>query len=205
MNGIGVDAHKTKDILLFRHGETEWNTLGRRQGQMDSPLTARGRLQARENARRLLSNTALDKQVAVFSSPIGRAKDTALIILHELGLPIDMVTYDDRLKESSFGDWEGLTDDEVAARYPASWQARITDRWNVRPSSGEAYCDVHARVLEWYSEAEFTETNLVICHGLVSRVFRGIYAGLSHTEVFDLPEPHDGFYKLSAGTVTYIA
>ena len=194
----------TPAIYLFRHGETEWNIEGRRQGHLNSPLTSRGRLQAQNNARCLKQNSSLAKPIIIYSSPIERAKETALIMLNELSISTSSIIFDDRLKESSFGDWEGLTDPEVAERYPVSWQARMMDRWNTRPPSGESYADVNGRVSEWYKEVEFAKTTLVICHGLTSRVLRGIYMGLTHQEVFGLAEPHDGFFKLSRGIVSYI-
>ena len=193
------------NIYLFRHGETEWNTEGRRQGHKNSPLTSRGRLQAKNNARSLQQNSSLAKPIIVYSSPLGRAKDTASIILNELDISTNSIIFEDRLMESSFGKWEGLTDHEIAEQYPDSWKARTADRWNTRPPSGESYADVNSRVGEWYNEVELSLTTIVVCHGLTSRVLRGIYLGLSHQEVFDLNEPHVGFFKLSNGTTSYIA
>ena len=192
-------------IYLFRHGETEWNTEGRRQGHKNSPLTFRGKLQAKNNARCLQQNSCLIEPPIVYSSPLGRAKDTAIIIANELGISTNSIIFDDRLMESSFGKWEGLTDYEVAARYPDSWKARTVDRWNTRPPFGESYADVNSRVGEWYNEVDLLLPTIVICHGLTSRVLRGIYLGLSHQEVFELKEPHVGFFKLSDGTASYIA
>ena len=194
----------THTIYLFRHGETRWNLEERRQGQKDSPLTALGRLQAKDNGRRLKQHLTLSDPVAIYASPIGRARETALIMLDEVGISADAIAYDDRLMESSFGDWEGFTDAEIAERYPDTWQARRKNRWSVRPPSGESYADVNDRVAEWLKDAEFAKTTLVICHGLTSRVLRGIYAGLTHQEIFGLPEPHEGFFKLSSGAVSYI-
>ena len=192
-------------IYLFRHGETEWNTEGRRQGHKNSPLTSRGKLQAKNNARCLQQNSSLVEPVIIYSSPLGRAKDTAQIILNELNISINSIIFDDRLMESSFGKWEGLTDHEVAEQYPDSWQKRKVDRWNTRPPSGESYADVNTRVSEWYKEVKFSPTTIVICHGLTSRVLRGIYSGFSEQEVFELAEPHVGFFKLSDGIASYIS
>ena len=111
-------------IYLFRHGETEWNVEGRRQGHKNSPLTSRGKLQARNNAHCLQRNSSLAKPIIVYSSPLGRAKDTASIILNELDISTNSIIFEDRLMESSFGKWEGLTDHEVAEQYPDSWKAR---------------------------------------------------------------------------------
>ncbi|MEK9571662.1 MAG: histidine phosphatase family protein [Flavobacteriaceae bacterium] len=191
-------------IFLFRHGETEWNSEGRRQGKMNSNLTPRGRLQARNNARLLQNYSSLDEPFMVYVSPLGRAKETAQIMLNEIGISEEKINYDDRLMESSFGKWEGLTDAEIAQTYPSSWQARKLDRWNTRPPSGESYADVSSRVSEWLNEVEFSNTTLVICHGLTSRVLRGIYLELTHQEIFDLTEPQDGFFKLSKGKASYI-
>ncbi|MEP2531183.1 histidine phosphatase family protein [Shimia sp.] len=191
-------------IYLFRHGETEWNTQGRRQGHLDSPLTERGRVQAVENAKRLQQHRPNCEQIAVFSSTLGRAKQTASIMIKELGLPADVVINEPRLMECSFGSWEGLTTTEIKERYPEEWHARSSDRWNVPAPAGESYSDVHARVSEWYAGVSLAETTIVVCHGLTSRVFRGIFLGLSEQDIFDLKEPQDGFFELSKGTADFV-
>ena len=191
-------------IYLFRHGETDWNTQFRRQGHLDSPLTQRGRLQAEENARRLQRHHSLDGEIAVFASPLGRARHTALMMVKGLGLSEEAISYEPRLMECSFGIWEGLTISEIKAHYPEEWQARSKDKWNVPAPSGESYADVHARVSEWYEEVSLAETNLVVCHGLTSRVFRGIYIGLSQHQIFALKEPQDGFFELCNRTEVFV-
>ncbi|WP_299085636.1 histidine phosphatase family protein [uncultured Ruegeria sp.] len=192
------------DIYLFRHGQTEWNAQSRRQGHLDSPLTERGQLQAEENASRLRLHLSLDGEVAVFVSPLGRARHTALIMVQELGLSEEAIIYEPRLMECSFGKWEGLTTSEIKARYPEEWQARSEDKWNVPAPSGESYADVNARVSKWYEEVSLAATNLVVCHGLTSRVFRGIYADLSQQQVFQLNEPQDGFFELRNRTEVFV-
>ena len=95
-------------VLLLRHAETEWNRERRFQGWRDSPLSAVGRGQA-ESAARLLAGSPV---AAVWSSPLGRARETAAIIAapHQLA-----VREAEAFKEMGFGEWEGLTRDEVAA------------------------------------------------------------------------------------------
>lgn len=190
-------------IYLFRHGETEWNTQGRRQGHSDSPLSPRGRRQAKQNARRLRHHCSLDGRVVVFASPLGRARQTAFIMIKQLGLSEEMIVYEPRLMECSFGLWEGLTTSEIKTRYPEEWQRRLSDKWNVPAPSGESYADVHERVSEWYTEALFSEKTIVVSHGLTSRVFRGIYADLSQQQVFELHEPQDGFFEMCNLTATF--
>jgi probable phosphoglycerate mutase len=77
-------------VLLARHGQTEWNVLGRRQGQLDSPLTAAGWDHARRHAKTLAPQD-ID---AIFTSPLGRASTTADIIGEALGVPVTAPTED---------------------------------------------------------------------------------------------------------------
>ena len=98
-------------LIIVRHGQTEWNTLHKMQGQQDSPLTATGR----ELARRLgvrLQNTHID---GVFTSPLGRAAATARLITEGRNLPI---IEDERLQELDLGRWEGEDMRTIEQRYP---------------------------------------------------------------------------------------
>jgi broad specificity phosphatase PhoE len=97
-------------VLLVRHGQSEWNALGRWQGQADPPLSDLGRAQARAAAHSLGS---LD---AVYASDLQRATETAVIIAAQLGLGPVMLDAD--LRERDAGEWSGLTRDEIHERYP---------------------------------------------------------------------------------------
>jgi probable phosphoglycerate mutase len=97
-------------ILLVRHGQSEWNALGRWQGQADPPLSDLGRLQARAAVH------ALGAVGAVFASDLVRAAETATIIATELG--VGPVVIDADLRERDAGEWSGLTRPEIDERYP---------------------------------------------------------------------------------------
>lgn len=97
-------------MLLVRHGQSEWNAVGRWQGQADPPLSDVGRRQARSAARSL---GAVD---AVFASDLQRATETAAIIAGELG--VGPVVVDPDLRERDAGEWSGLTRAEIDDRYP---------------------------------------------------------------------------------------
>lgn len=97
-------------LLLVRHGQSEWNALGRWQGQADPPLTDLGRTQAVLAAQRL---GAVDVVVA---SDLLRAATTAGIIAAQLGLGPIVIEGD--LREVGAGEWSGLTKDEIEARWP---------------------------------------------------------------------------------------
>ena len=99
-------------ILLLRHGESEWNAAGRWQGWADIPLSATGRLQAAEAAKRL-QPVGLTTVVA---SDLGRTIDTASIIAGILH--IGPVLHEPGLREFNVGEWSGLTRPEIEERWP---------------------------------------------------------------------------------------
>ena len=89
-------------LYFVRHGESEWNVLGRICGSTDIPLTDRGREMARETGRKIVEEgLKIDK---IISSPLSRSYETASIIASFLGLEVKK---DDRRKEQNFGVWEG--------------------------------------------------------------------------------------------------
>jgi probable phosphoglycerate mutase len=97
-------------VLLVRHGQSEWNALGRWQGQADPPLTDLGRAQARAAAH------SVPQVDAVYASDLQRARTTAEIIATEIG--VGPVVLDPDLRERDAGEWSGLTRDEIHDRYP---------------------------------------------------------------------------------------
>src|ERR671917_2105987 len=107
---MNAPAPDTTRVLLVRHGQSEWNAVGRWQGQADPPLSDVGRQQARSAARSL---GALD---AIFASDLQRATETAMIIAAELG--VGPVVVDPDLRERDAGEWSGLTRAEIEERYP---------------------------------------------------------------------------------------
>jgi broad specificity phosphatase PhoE len=113
-------------LVLWRHGQTEWNAARRIQGQTDTPLSALGVSQARESAPRL---AALRPSVLV-ASDLQRAATTAGALAEVSGLA---VTYDKRLRERSFGEWEGCTHAEARERWPESFE-----RWRRGEDVGDA-------------------------------------------------------------------
>ena len=98
------------ELLLARHGETEWNRQQRWQGHADPPLNDAGRAQARELADAL----AGERLEAIYASDLRRAYETAEIVGSRLGLP---VTSDPALRETDVGSWSGLTHEELDGRH----------------------------------------------------------------------------------------
>lgn len=97
-------------LLALRHGESEWNAVGRWQGQEDPPLTETGLLQA------VAAGQQLGTFDAVWASPLQRAAHTAAIISEAIG--VGPVQTHPGLMEAAFGPWQGLTVDEIEAGWP---------------------------------------------------------------------------------------
>lgn len=198
-------------IYLLRHGETVWNSRGRKQGQKDSPLTWKGINQARTCgdllARRLArtgdspSRDLRPSDFTMISSPLGRAWQTATIVADALGREPDAIHHDPRLMEIRFGAWEGLTWDQIEASDSGVLEHRSASRWTHRPPGGESYADVAERVGAWLAEQTPDARLIVVAHGLLNRVLRGLYSGLTHDEIFTLDEPQDAVFLLNGGSV----
>lgn len=158
-------------IYYLRHGETEWNALGRLQGAKDVPLNARGRDQAVHAAAilaELLARDGRDRAALPYvSSPLGRARSTMELMRGKLGLPPGDYSLDDRLREIGYGVWEGLTLPESETKDPEVYARRLADKWTVAPSGGETYADVQVRMRDWYI-SRVTDT-VAVAHGGTAR------------------------------------
>ena len=186
-------------ILLVRHGETEWNRERRYQGRFDSPLTERGVEQARAIGR-LFAALPDAAAASIVASPQGRARRTAKIIREELSAPGEL-SLDDRLRELSLGSWDGLAFGDIAMRSPGIFDGDGRGEWYFRAPDGESYDAFAARIGEWLAEQSNPAPIIVVAHGLVSRVLRGLYAALPRAVALTLPVPQDRIYRLSHGAI----
>jgi broad specificity phosphatase PhoE len=186
-------------ILLVRHGETEWNLERRIQGRLDSALTERGIAQARAVGR-LVGSLPDAAIVRIVASPLGRARRTAQIICEQLVAGPELVI-DDRLREISVGSWDGLTYHDIALRSPGIFDGAGRHDWYFRSPDGDAYEAFAARVGKWLCEAAEQRLLVAVTHGIVSRVMRGLYAGLPREVALVLPVPQDKVFRLSGGVI----
>jgi len=190
-------------ILLVRHGETEWNRERRHQGRFDSPLTERGTAQAHAIGR-LLATLPEAVAAPIVASPQGRARRTAEIIHQEMGAA-GALGIDDRLREHSVGAWDGLTYSEIEARSPGIFNGEGGDEWYFRAPDSESYAAFAGRVSAWLGEQDEAAPIIVVAHGLVSRMLRGLYAGLPRAAALTLPVPQDRIFRLSSGAIETLA
>ena len=162
------------DLLVVRHGQSEWNAIGRWQGHADPALSELGRRQAAVAAG---SIGAVD---GIISSDLLRATETAAIIAQQLG--VGPVMIDERLRERDVGEWTGLTTAEIDKRWPG-W---IDDER--RPLGFEEVDSVLLRVLGALSairDASPGGSLLVVTHGGVIRLLARSQ-GLAETSVANL-------------------
>jgi len=140
-------------IYYIRHGETEWNALGRLQGVQDIPLNERGRTQS-VHAGQILADLfrrdgSIASSIGFVASPLGRARQTMDLVRGVLKLPLSGYAIDDRLREIGYGEWEGSTLAEMQVQDPDLFARRQAEKWTVAPPGGETYVAVQARVADW--------------------------------------------------------
>ncbi|MFF8099240.1 histidine phosphatase family protein [Streptomyces sp. NPDC016640] len=167
-------GRRGRRVILWRHGQTSWNVERRFQGTTDVELTETGVAQARRSAR-LLAGLGPD---AIVASDLKRAADTAAELAALTGLEI---THDEALRETYAGVWQGLTHDEIIARYGDQYAA-----WKrgepVRRGGGELETEVADRaapvVLRHAEKLPEDGTLVVVSHGGTIRTTIGWLLGL---------------------------
>jgi broad specificity phosphatase PhoE len=196
--GIG-ELNFTSDLFLVRHGQTEWNLVPRIQGQSDSPLTALGIEQARA-AGRLLRSVLAGRSAAVVASPLGRARSTARIIAGEIGGAPERIAIEPRLREVSWGAWDGRSRDEIEAIQPGGWQ-RLQRDWSFAPEGGERYQHAADRLRHWLMSLDSHRPVIAVTHGIACCILRGLILGLGGDESLALDRPQDALFRAGRGGV----
>ncbi|QDQ02976.1 histidine phosphatase family protein [Lysinibacillus fusiformis] len=184
-------------IYLLRHGETEFNTQGRYQGVLDSPLTDVGMAQVRQNADMLKSLIGNPNEWKIISSPLGRALKSTEIICEAIGYDVKNVEKENRLTEVDVGDWAGLTTNEIEKSWPSLLQNSDVYNWYFNVPNGESYDAVVGRLTDWFASIKHEPKVIAVSHGLTGRILRGIYAGLEKENALKLEVAQDVFFKLS--------
>jgi 2,3-bisphosphoglycerate-dependent phosphoglycerate mutase len=154
------------ELLIVRHGESVANAEGRMQGQSDYPLSEMGKGQAALLGR-FLAKVGLTFDAA-YTSPLTRARETALALTSTLGMPEAELAPE--LSELHAGSLQGLTQSEIAASFPAFMNRALTQLGDFSEYGGESYDDVQLRVrllLERWQEKHRTEAHriLAVAHG----------------------------------------
>ncbi|KAA2242245.1 histidine phosphatase family protein [Salinarimonas soli] len=164
-------------ILFVRHGETDWNAEGRLQGQHDIPLNAVGREQADRVGTTLARLVPGIGDLDFVASPLGRTRETMERLRAVIGLAPEAYGLDERLKEITFGSWEGLTWPEVRARDAAAASERERRKWDYVPPGGESYAMLLERVRPAIDA--LTRETVLVSHGGVARVLLAMLCNVS--------------------------
>jgi probable phosphoglycerate mutase len=187
-------------LFLVRHGECEHNIKGLIAGQNDSPLTARGRAQARANGILLKQLVPDLSSLDYFASPLHRAAATMELVRDAAGLPPAGYTADRRIMEIDVGGNTWLTWPEIekrAAQDPV-WH---TDRWRYAHPGGESLTDLESRVEAFLNS--LSRDAVIVTHAGVVRMIRKLVLGLSREETLSYHPPNAGIMRLSGGAETY--
>ena len=166
-------------LYLTRHGETDYNVMGRYCGSTDVALNDTGIKQAYELARRL-QGMSFD---AVISSPMLRARQTADIVCASFCMQYSIYK---QFAERNVGVYEGLTRDEAKERYPHLWNRRCTSRPDDAPDGGETLRQACGRIddgVRQLREDFIGKTILLICHGFAARAVHRCCRELSFEEM----------------------
>ncbi len=164
----------TTNLVFLRHGETDWNLKHRYQGQMDIPLNATGEQQAKD-ANLLLRGMHFDQ---VYCSDLNRAMVTARYALEGI-YPYEKIIFDRRLRERSFGIYEGgpYDKDKMPQRYLDEMKR---DPENFKFPEGESLNDVYRRVRPFYDmiiEKYRGKTVLLVAHGSLLSIVQFMVEG----------------------------
>ena len=137
------------NLILIRHGQSEWNALNQFTGWKDPDLTAKG-IEEAHNAGRIINNLEINFDL-VFTSALIRAQNTAEIILKEINQPLSTIK-NQALNERNYGDLAGLNKDDARKRW-GDEQVHIWRRsYDIPPPGGESLKDTGERVLSFFTK-----------------------------------------------------
>ncbi|PPK47000.1 histidine phosphatase family protein [Clostridium algidicarnis] len=171
------------NIYIARHGETKWNIEGRMQGFKNSDLTQRGISDARSLGESL-KDIDFD---CIYSSPLGRALDTAKYIRQDDNTKIIL---DDSLKELNLGLWEGMTHEEIKEKYPIQYNNFREHPESFESQGGESFLELIKRVekgLNNIIKDENHENILIVTHTCVIKAISIIVKGNDVKDFWNLP------------------
>ena len=196
----------TGTMLLVRHGETEWNRARRYQGWLDSPLTPEGIAQAEAIGRRLrLMPEAASAEI--IASPLGRARHTAAIIAECLS---DGRGHRGRSASTSgcarsrSAPGTGSTSARSGAAPRTSSPAKTAAGSGISAAPTARPTTPSPGASPPFSPISAPAPVIAVSHGVVTRVLRGLYAGIKREEALRLAVPQDRIFRLAQGAIAEI-
>ena len=186
------------NIYIIRHGQTQWNKSGIFQGSLDSPLTKEGIKHVQKIAQLLKK-----KQIRnIFTSPLGRAKQTAKIIASEINAKVIIVT---DFREMSFGIFEGKGQETVKSLFGEFFVKREKNRFYklYEPyPEGESYFDVFLRVVRSLTKIlPYHQNFAIVSHESVNRIIRGVIRELPPEEMIAFRQKNSELISINFQTL----
>ncbi|MBN1146738.1 MAG: histidine phosphatase family protein [Anaerolineales bacterium] len=158
----------TKTLLvLVRHGQTEWNRLERFRGRADVPLNETGLAQAEATGERVAKEW---QPAAIYTSPLSRSVKTAQAIAQHFDLPVQIHL---DLADIDYGEWQGLTPDEVRQRWPEQFENWFLHPERARIPNGETLADLRWRAMKTIDELAEKHTGesiVLVGHTVINRI-----------------------------------
>ncbi|MBU1176821.1 MAG: histidine phosphatase family protein [Alphaproteobacteria bacterium] len=191
-------------VYFVRHGQTDWNAALRFQGQHDVDINDLGRGQARLNGQRLADLLDDPNRFDFVASPLRRTRETMEIIRSCIGLPPRGYRLEPRLVEVNFGDWQGMTVDEVEAAFPGVSAARDADKWAFLPpgAGAESYAALSQRIAPWLSAVD--RDTVCVTHGGVIRSIFMLTGAVGRAEAAVMDVPQDRILRFRDGRLDWI-
>ena len=179
------------NLILIRHGQSEWNALNQFTGWKDPDLTAKG-IEEAHNAGKIINNLKINFDL-VFTSALIRAQNTAEIILKEINQPLSTIK-NQALNERNYGDLAGLNKDDARKRW-GDEQVHIWRRsYDIPPPGGESLKDTGERVLPFFMKEILPhvcegKNVLVAAHGNSLRSLIKFLDNISNEDIVKLEIP----------------
>lgn len=192
-------------IYVIRHGQTDWNAESRLQGQKDIPLNDTGRQQATGNGLALGAILGADaEQFDFVASPLGRTRETMERLRQAMGLDPALYRTDDRLKEVSFGDWEGFTLPELKRSVPERIAERRKVKWDFIPpgDDAESYEILSWRIAAWLKDVN--RPTVCVSHGGVIRALFKLFGEMDEDEAASAAIPQDRLLRIAGHMIGWI-
>lgn len=180
------------EIIIIRHGETEWNKTGRFQGHSDVPLSGEGRMQAEVLGR----NLALNRVDAIYASDLTRAMETAAPLAARFGLSI---IPDPLLRELNFGAWEGRTFSDVNAEDPDAMKRFYNDPERVDIPNSEPFPNFQRRVAGRVREIVVQQRGkrvVIVSHGASIRILLADILGMPIRSIWHVSQLNTAVNKI---------
>ena len=190
------------DLILLRHGQSQWNLENRFTGWVDVPLSARGEAEARAAGEKLRGRR-ID---VLYTSILKRAIETARLALETAGIGPLPTIRDAALNERMYGDLQGLNKAEAAKKFGAEQIHRWRRSYDEPPPNGESLADTAARVVPYWEahllpDLRAGKNLLVAAHGNSLRALVMHIEGLTREQVLQLEIPTGAplLYEMDAG------